>query len=333
MKNFCVIGVNYNDLDLSCREDFFRTNPKEMFHEMKRSGLINGFVEVATCLRIEFYIHLCDGVSMESIVDKMHTYKDKIHIKSGRRAVEYLFNVICGLDSIIVGEDQVLSQIKKSYLSSLAHDDTCPEINVIFNNAVALGKKFRTKSCVTSKPLSLERIAINFIKNHFPGYIDRRFFIIGTGELSRLLLDALKKDGVEDITVTNRSIHNRNEIKTECDVKTVEFDRKYEAINDADIIISATSAPHYIIYHDELIKNITPNKERLFLDIAVPRDIEKNISGINGVNLYNMDNLWNTYESNAEERQQLSNSCSYMIEDQLQECIRWFEEREKAVYR
>jgi glutamyl-tRNA reductase len=327
MEGFLVIGANHRNMDLVARERFLSENPFGFLKESKERHIIGGFVIISTCLRIEAYAEMEKGQDKCEILAKVSSYGDKIYALYGKDAVRHLFTVTCGLDSIIVGEDQILSQIKKNYLSSLERKETSPVINTIFNNAIALGKKFRSISAVSTNPLSLERIAVNFIKQHFYEISDKKVFLIGVGDMSRQILHVLKKEGVNDITVTNRTSHNPETIVQFNDVHSVGYDRKYDLINASDIIVSATSAPHNIIKKDELLQHLTVEKERFFLDIAVPRDIEETVSTIDGAVLYNIDDLWKTYNDNKSERKEVSGKYTYLIDDQMKECCRWFERR------
>jgi glutamyl-tRNA reductase len=248
----------------------------------------------------------------------------------GDDAIKHLFKVTCGLDSIIIGEDQILSQIKKTYFRSLSENTTCPELNKIFNNAIAVGKKFRNESRISAKALSLERISINFIKQHFDAIENKKVFLIGTGDLSQSLLYILKKEGIKDIIITNRSTHNSKTVEQNFQVETVDYENKYQVINASDIIVSATSAPHFIIKFKDMKKHLTIFKERFFLDLAVPRDIEENIRNLNGVTLYNIDDLWDTYNNNTGVRSDISAKYMHLLDEQLRECRQWYEKRNEA---
>ncbi|OHD45113.1 MAG: glutamyl-tRNA reductase, partial [Spirochaetes bacterium GWD1_27_9] len=225
----------------------------------------------------------------------------------------------------------ILSQIKKSYFANLEEKKTSGVLNKIFNNAIAVGKKFRSQSSILEKGLSLEGIAVKFIENHFDDIKDKHVFVIGLGDLAQSIIYILIKEGVKNITVTNRSLHKNLTIKQKFDVATASFSEKYDFINFSDIIISATSAPHCIIKKDELEKYLTIDKKRFFLDLAVPRDIEDHIIQIEGVNLYNIDHLWETQKNNLSERNNISLKYKHLIDEQIEEFREWFVKRNKLV--
>jgi glutamyl-tRNA reductase len=332
IANFYVVGLNYKNLELGEREKFIKNNPKEFALTLKRENFISGYVVIITCLRIEFYIQLSKNHSISEVLERISMFRENIYTNQGEDAVKYLFKVTCGLDSIIVGEDQILSQIKKTYLKALEDKETCSEINKIFNNAISVGKKFRAESGVASNPLSLEGIATRFIKSHFDRIDDKKVFLIGTGDLSQALLYIFRKEGVKDIIITNRTTHKSRIVKQKFDVETVEFEKKYEVINNSDIIVSATSAPHYIIKFNELKNYLNIEKPRFFLDLAVPRDIEEEVKSLKGVNLYNLDDLWTAYNNNVEKRSEISEKHLYLLDEQLKECNEWFEKRRENFF-
>jgi glutamyl-tRNA reductase len=299
---------------------------KKKIEELLSSKKILGFVNLSTCLRNEYYLHLSEEFSMKELEKSF--YEVETIIKMGREAVEYLFNVSCGIYSVIKGEEQILAQLKKSYEYSLKNGESSTIINVIFNKAIELGKSFRNKSQICSNALSLEAISFKFIKSEIEDLKNKKVLILGVGDLSRALLKVLIKEGIEDITITNRTIHKAIELKEIFDVKVISFAEKLEKIVESDVIISITSAPHTIIHKNELVGKLE-DKKYFFLDLAVPRDIEEEISDFSNVTLKNLDDVWNVYHMNVGNREELIEQYSFMIERQIINLMKWFEYRER----
>lgn len=298
-------------MDLKERETFIKSKPEFFFENINKN-----FVLLNTCLRLEFYY--------EGEIPKEFLENKNFYHKTGKEAILYLFRVVCGLDSIILGEEQILSQIKKSYVLSLEKLRTNSSLNAIFNNAISLGKRFRFESKINSQSLSLESIAFKFIKAHFPDYLDKNFFILGIGDLSRDLLKIFQKEGIKKLSITNRTFHKIKEIEYDYDIEAVDFKKKYEKIKESDIIITSTSAPHLIIEKKKLLEHIDDESEKCFIDLAVPRDIEEGISNLKNINLYNLDDLWEVYNENSEKRNKISKEYFYLLNEQFEKIVKWF---------
>ncbi|MGL5057225.1 MAG: NAD(P)-binding domain-containing protein, partial [Fusobacteriaceae bacterium] len=219
--------------------------------------------------------------------------------------------------------DQILSQIKKAFEISLEKKRTTTELNVIFNKGIELGKKFRNKSKICHNALSLEAISMKFIKKQVKDLKNKKVLLLGVGDLSVSIAKLLKKEGVIDITVTNRTQHKSLEIKEALDVKMIDFKDKLTAVLESDVVISATSAPHYILKAEEIEEMLKKDKHT-FLDLAVPRDIDEKLGDLPNVDLYNLDNLWKVHNENLGNRDNVLIEYSYLIDEQIELLNKWY---------
>ena len=274
----------------------------------------------------DLYLHLSKNYSLEELQKDIGL--ENIFIKKGHDAVNYLFRVTCGFESVIKGEDQILSQIKKAQLTSMEDKVSSSNINVIFNKAIELGKKFRNKSKICHNALSLEAISLKFIKNKILELKDKKILILGLGDLARDIMELLTKEEYKSLTITNRSYHKALEMSNIYNADVISFEEKLEEVAKSDIIISATSAPHAIIKKDEILPLLDKNKEYVFLDLAVPRDIEEELNELNNINLYNIDDVWGVYYENLENRENLVTKYEYMLNEQMVNLKKWFEYKE-----
>ena len=283
---------------------------------------------VETCLRVELYLDVSREFEIERLkrdfrVEKMKDYE-------GTEAVHYLLRVICGLDSIIKGEDQILVQLKKAYFEALDKETTSSFLNIIFNQAIETGKRFRAESRINEKNISLDSIAVKFIKTKFESLEDKKVFVIGVGDLSQSILALLHKMNNCHLTMTNRSLKKSIELqKVFPDVQTAEFSEKYNIIKNMDIVISTTSAPHLIIEKAKIENILNDGKKRFFLDLAVPRDIEISIGEFENVSLYHLEDIWDEYNKNVEKRDEIVEKYFYIIEEQLKKIAEKLEKRRK----
>ena len=328
VKNFYILSFSYKNLSLEEREKFVKEGYRHILGEYLEKRVIKGYVAVETCLRVELYLDVSREFEIERLkrdfrVEKMKDYE-------GTEAVHYLLRVICGLDSIIKGEDQILVQLKKAYFEALDKETTSSFLNIIFNQAIETGKRFRAESRINEKNISLDSIAVKFIKTKFESLEDKKVFVIGVGDLSQSILALLHKMNNCHLTMTNRSLKKSIELqKVFPDVQTAEFSEKYNIIKNMDIVISATSAPHLIIEKAKIEDILNDGKKRFFLDLAVPRDIEISIGEFENVSLYHLEDIWDEYNKNVEKRDEIVEKYSYIIEEQLKKIAEKLEKRRK----
>ncbi|MGL5460242.1 MAG: glutamyl-tRNA reductase [Cetobacterium sp.] len=321
-----VFGISHKNLDLCQRENFIQNDPTSVVERLFKEKKIVGYVNLSTCLRVEYYLDLDKNYSVADF-QKEIGLRD-IFIKQGHDAVNYLFRVTCGFESVIKGEDQILAQIKKAQLTSMENKISSSNINVIFNKAIELGKKFRNKSKICHNALSLEAISLKFIKNRVSELKDKKILILGVGDLARDIMELITKEEYKSLTITNRSYHKALEVSNIYNADVISFENKLEEVAKSDVIISATSAPHAIIKKEEILPLLNKNKEYVFLDLAVPRDIEEELNELKNINLYNIDDVWGVYYENLENRENLLTKYEYMLGEQMINLKKWFEYKE-----
>ncbi len=326
MKNINLIGINHIESTTEEIEEFTARKPKNILKSLIGIENIDGIVEVNTCLRREIYFGYNGKIDPAVIREK---FGKKTYYKKGNECVSHLFEVICGFHSVIPGEDQILSQIKKAYQKSLDEKNGSRSINVLFNHAVAAGKRYREESRVTYKPLSLENIAVKFMEEKIENIAEKKIFIIGIGELARGILNIMYKKGFKNITVTSRTFEKAENISNKFNgVKNIGFEEKNRVSAESDIIVSATTAPHFILKYEEIAESFSNGKKRLLLDLAVPRDIEPEIGSLAEVDLYNLDDIWEIYGKNAAEREQIMKEYSHIVDEEIERMKEWFKRRE-----
>jgi glutamyl-tRNA reductase len=325
-ENFYIISFSYKNLNLEEREEFVRTGYKKIMEDYFQRNEIKGYTAVETCLRVELYLETGENFDIDKFLNKMNASNTKIY--KGAEAVNHLLTVICGLDSVIKGEDQILAQIKKAYLEYMENGKTSALLNIIFNKAIETGKKFRSISGISQKNLSLDSIAVKFIKSKFSDLENKNIFIIGVGELSQEILAILHKINTDKITMTNRSRKKSTEVqKLFHGVKTAEFDEKYKVVKESDIIISATSAPHLVLKECYMKEMLGDGKERFFLDLAVPRDIDVKLKEYENVTLFHLEDIWDEYNKNIDRRNDIAEAYYYIIEEQIEKLGKKLENR------
>lgn len=334
LMNIAVIGVNHNNTPIDIRE-------KVAFSETKKIEGINYILDygvkeciiLSTCNRSEIYI-VSSNIE-QHIMCMKNFYKDffnvsnieeYLFIKKDKEAVEHIYDVAAGLDSIVLGEDQILGQVKEALQVAMEIGSSKKIFNKLFREAITAAKEIKSSLAISEIPLSTSYIAIKHLKEKLGSLEGKKILIIGAGKISLLALKYFEEEKVGDIYITNRSMHKVNEICNECvnlNMKTLEFKDRYEFINKVDIVFTATSAPHLVIKKYDL----PYIDHKLFMvDLALPRDVDITLKENNLIDLYNIDDLKRMSDENLKRREELSLKAREIIRNSIDEFYDWMKE-------
>ncbi|MDD4495171.1 MAG: glutamyl-tRNA reductase [Eubacteriales bacterium] len=291
-----MIGIDHNTADISIREIFAWTVEKQndVMDILKNVKGINGCIVLSTCNRMEIWIS-CDD-SYDNLYNTFYkclcidkeTYKSLFILRKDFESIEHLFRLACGLESKIMGEDQILTQIKDALVLARKKECTDNFLEVLFNLAIKIGKKVKTQVRLPRLNNSVVNSVINMLKG-FHEINNRRCLVIGSGTIGKEVIRRLMNENA-NVTVAIRPNSNHLHIPVECE--KVLLDDIYRILQNFDIVISTTLSSNYIIYK-QMVENIDFNKKITFIDLAVPRDIEPTIAEIKNVVLYNIDDFQN----------------------------------------
>lgn len=328
INNIQMIGIE-KDTPIEIREKVtFGNHIRDALKIFKGKG-INEVVILSTCHRSEVYFYSGE-VEIEEAKEFFKKYFNigkivdpYIYSIKGNDVIEHIFRVACGLESMVVGEDQILVQVKDAIEIAQDEKTSGKILNKLFRDAVTLAKKARSETGINDLALSISYIAVKFIQEVFEDIKGKDAFVIGTGEMGQLAIKNLIAKDV-NVYVTNRTHYRAVDLKNEIpEIEVVPYEEKYKRIAISDIVISATDAPHYTIeYHR--FKEVYCNKKICMVDIALPRDIDPEISSIKGVSLYTLDDLKKTAEINKNKRIGLISIIERMIDDSIKEFNDWF---------
>jgi glutamyl-tRNA reductase len=275
------------------------------------SAMLSEMVILSTCNRIEIYstsselsfdtleVFLSEtrGVPVEEIRPHLYCFQDM-------EAVQHLFEVAAGLDSLVVGEPQILGQVTKSLELARGQGTAGPILNRLFQSAIHTGKRARTETAISRNPASVSSLAASKAEKVISSITDAQVVILGAGEMAELAVEALRKRGANRILVVNRTLERAQSLAQRWDAQATTFENLRSALASADILISSTGAPHTLITR-EMVKvemSMRPNRPLVLIDIAVPRDIDPDVMDIPHVRLYDMDNLNDQLENSLAER-------------------------------
>ena len=282
-----LIGLKKN-IDISIREKFSLGGKRK---DEKLKALLEEFEEaviLSTCNRTEIYIshNLEDDELIDKVFDILEydkSLKEYVFIKEDSSTIRHLFRVGCGFHSKILGEDQILGQIRDAYMDSFIIDGASKNLGRMFESAIACGKKFRTEAKLYEIPVS----SVSIVVDKFINLNLKKIMVLGYGEIGQLAVKYLEKGDFEEIYLVLRDIKKAEGIEDKR-VKVITFNEKNEYINDMDGIIGATSAPHPVV----LEKDIEDEGSKIYcFDMAIPRDFEEGVLSKARVEVYNIDEI------------------------------------------
>ncbi|MBU8905070.1 glutamyl-tRNA reductase [Desertibacillus haloalkaliphilus] len=331
-----VIGLNYKTAPVEIREKFAfqESELSQALYQLRHSKSILECTIVSTCNRTEIY----------AVVDQLHTgrhftkaflsewfdlpkeeFTQYLDIREDTHAIEHLFRVVCGLDSMILGETQILGQVKDSFLFAQAEQATGTIFNELFKQAITLAKRSHSETEIGNNAVSVSYAAVELGKKIFGDFKDKHVLILGAGKMSELTAKHLHANGAEQVTVINRTKTKAAELAKRFLGQARPFEELQSAIVEADILISSTGAQNYVISQDLVKDTLKSRKGRpLFMvDIAVPRDLDPQLAELDDVYLYDIDDLQGIVEANMQERQKEAEKIELMIEAEIDEFKQW----------
>ncbi len=338
-----VTGVNHKTCPVETREklNFSPEKCKEFLLCLKEDAILEENVILSTCNRTEFYyVSKEEKQAKERILHYLSEYKklnieefkDHLYFMKGEEAINHLFSVACGIDSMIIGEGQIQGQIKTAFDISREIRSNGPNLCQLFRFAITCGKRARTETKISTGPSSISYVAVVFAKMLFGELANKSAIIVGAGKMGQLTAKQLSHHGLKQVIVANRNYEKAFEMAEKIKGEAVNFDRLEEYLIKADIVISSTGAPHYVIHYDTIRKILKARKEKpLFLiDIAVPRDIEPSVNNLPNVFLYDIDDLQKVVENNLEERKEEIGKVKKIIEEEKGHFLVWANSRQSA---
>lgn len=312
-----MAGLDHSLASVALREkfSFTKTAVADAVAEFARKPGVQGAVLLSTCNRTELYLSLEDDQNVTP--DRLlctaagHPYEGYAFvIREDEEAVRHLMEVASGLRSRILGEDQILSQVKTAAEISRQAQACDSALATLFRTAVTCGKQVKTNGHLTGVATSAAHMAVKAAQARLGSLSGKKGLVIGNGEMGRLAAGLLRDAGCT-VSVTLRSYHH-GETVVPAGCSVISYDDRYQAMSGMDLVISATTSPHHTIYRQDFL-NI-PNAPRLLIDLAIPRDIEPSTGELPGITLLNVDDLGENLRADAEAIQQAQETISEYME-------------------
>lgn len=302
---YCI-SVNYKNSDVNIRKKlaFSENVQKEFLTELINGKTVSECVILCTCNRTELYF--CGNEdSLNTVQNLLSNYsgiecdllKKHLYLFYSDKAVMHLFRVVSGIESMVIGEDEILGQIKLAYTMAKDLGMTGYELNMTFQSAMACAKKIKTQTALSKTSVSTATLAGNEIA-HFKDKVN--VLVIGaTGKIGTTLVKNLLSHKNVSVIATSRK-HSAESVQSRASITVADYADRYKYIDDADCVVSATASPHYTVTYYDLKKNIKTDKPRLFIDLAVPPDIDGSIAEIKGLKLIGIDYFEKLAKNNNE---------------------------------
>ncbi|MBS7345157.1 MAG: glutamyl-tRNA reductase [Caryophanon sp.] len=331
-----VVGLNYKTAPVEIREKLSfaeHTIPEAMAALQQQKSILENVI-VSTCNRTEIY----------AVVDQVHTgryyikqflaewfhmpmeeFSPHLIIKEQDDAVQHLFRVSAGIDSMVLGETQILGQVKKSFLSGQELGSTGTVYNHLFKQAVTFAKRAHTETAIGENAVSVSYAAVELAKKIFGALTKKHVAILGAGQMGELAIENLYGSGVGEVTVVNRTLEKAEALAAKFNGQAKSMQELQCTLLEADILITSTGATEYVIDFDvmQYVDRLRKGKPLFLVDIAVPRDIDPRVGDLPNVFLYDIDDLQHIVEANLAERQRAAAQIEDMIVTEVGEFKEW----------
>lgn len=330
------VGLNHKTCPIEIRERlaFSKTRTREALAGIRTKIHASEWFLLSTCNRVEAYFVSDSPVKaredFENFLLEFHRIESKefahhLYHYEDEDAVRHLFRVICGLDSLVLGENEIHGQIKESFGWASEAGTLGPILGRLFERAFQVSKKVRTDTKINEGAVSVSSVAVELAEKIFGRLHGEKVLVLGTGEMSELTLKHLVTSGAGAILVANRTFEKAEYLARQFNAEAVHFDAWLERLKTVDIVITSTAAPHPVVTYQNVedIMRSRRHKPLFLIDIAVPRDVEARVSEIDDVYLYNIDDLKVVADANLKERKKEIEACERLIEEKVGEFFKW----------
>lgn len=333
-----VAGVSHRSAPVELREriSFPPCLGRQFIRRLRESGLVEEAVLLSTCNRTELYAVVEDERVRERIVREVSSERgvefealDKsLYWMTDADAVRHLFRVAGSLDSMVVGESQILGQVREAYRAATEEEAAGAVLNRLFHSAMRIGKRIRSETGIGDGAVSVPYVAVRLAAEVFGSLEGRRALVVGAGEMSELVIRNLRSGGVGEVRIANRTPARARELAERLGGRSVGLEGLEDHIREADVVVSSTGSGEWVVRADMVARALERREEPLFfVDIAVPRDIEPAVQNLPRAYLYDIDDLRDVAEHNSAEREAAVGAAEKIIGPAVLEYTSWLSTR------
>ena len=331
-----VVGLNHKTADVELREKLAFNGPKleEGLRKIKEIPSIRETVIISTCNRVEIYLHVQDvekayAAIKDFFVEFFEIRRDSLdtalYLHKDMAAVKHIFRVASSLDSMVVGEPQILGQLKDAFDFALEKKTTGVLLNRLLKKSISVAKRVRTETRIAENAVSISFAAVELAKKIFTDLAGKSFMLLGAGEMAELAAKHMMNNGVKDIIVANRTYERGCELSREFDGRAIRFEDFPAELVHTDIVICSTGASTFVLHKEHMQKVMKERKQKpvFIIDISVPRNVDPGINDMDNVYLYDVDDLRGVVDSNISERQKEAAKAEAIVEDEIETFRKW----------
>ncbi len=339
--HLALVGLSHKTAPVDIREKV--TFPETIIRDAlttlsNQEGMLESLI-VSTCNRTEIYAVTSDEIDGSAVVGafmaqyhgfELSVLQPYLYTAEGEDVILHLFRVAASLDSMVLGEAQILGQLKDAYDVAFETGTTSRILNELFRHSFTTGKRVRTETAIGAAPVSISYAAVELAKQVFDSLEGRSALVLGAGKMSELTATHLQANGVTKMIVANRTFSRAEELARQFEGGVaVPFEERYEHLREVDIVVSATSAEGYVLTRDEVAPFATHRRDPLFLiDIAVPRDVDPACGEFSQVYVYDVDALNGIVDANLEERKHEALAAEDIVREEIANFETWLESME-----
>ena len=338
-----VTGLSHHTAPVEVRERlaFEETALPEALSRLRaKPGMIDGMI-LSTCNRVEVAVTAEDRSDAEGAVDKFLAEARSVepawvspylYHYNDRDAIRHLFRVAASLDSMVVGEPQILGQLKSAYALAKEHGSINGFLDLVMTRAFNVAKRVRSETEIGESAVSVSYAAVELARDIFGSLSGKKVLLIGAGKMAESAARHLRRAGVTEIVVTNRTRSRADALAEEFQGRVVDYEEFQECLVEIDIVIASSGAPHYILTKDAMRTVINRRRHRpmFLIDISVPRNVEPAANELDGVFVYDIDDLGRVVKSNLESRRNVAEQAEEIIDEEVQRMMLRLKTREVA---
>lgn len=334
-----LIGLNHRTAGVEIREAYALKDCNTVdLGFVTPGGHVSEALTLSTCNRVEMLVVTDENGTADDVLQFWASHcggsvpqlRPHVYIHEGLDAVNHLFTVAASLDSMVVGEPQILGQLKDAYRKAVEYGSAKVIVNRVLHKAFSVAKRVRSETGIASSAVSISYAAVELARKIFGNMDDKRAMLVGAGEMAELAATHLINAGVQEIVVANRTYQRGEELARRMNGTAIMFEELHRKLEDVDIVISSTGATDAVIRAKDLKAVIKKRRNRpmFFIDIAVPRDIDPDVNALDNVYLYDIDDLKEVVEENLAQRREEASKAEAIVDSETRQFARWLESLE-----
>jgi glutamyl-tRNA reductase len=338
---FVVTGLNHRTAPVELRERLAfdaASLPSALQDLKRRRGMMEGMI-LSTCNRVEIAATAEDGADCAATLAEflretrhVESFESHLYHLEGREAIRHLFRVAASLDSMVVGEPQILGQLKQAYAAAKAEGTVNGFLDTVVTRAFSVAKRVRSETEIGQSAVSVSYAAVELAREIFGSLAHKKVMLIGAGKMSELAARHLRRVGATEVYVTNRTRERAEEMARLFEGTIVGYDVFHRVLPEVDIVIASSGAPHYILRKEDMKRVIEARRNRpmFLIDIAVPRNIEPGVNELDNIFLYDIDDLQSVVRQNVEGRMAQAEQAEEIISEEVERLVTRLQAREVA---